>query len=103
MTSDWGTHDILRDALVSRVCFLRPDPAFPQHEQTTFFHSDFPVSWGLDRAAGPWKITSLSQCTGLLGGDCKFVVEAEGWCRLQAAFEPQADTQYSPGAFPPAS
>lgn len=52
--SDCGAHDIILEAHVGMVCFLRPGPALAQHEQATLSHSDFPVSWGLGRqAAGP--------------------------------------------------
>lgn len=73
-SSDCGAHDIILEAHVGMVCFLRPGPALAQHEQATLSHCDFPVSWGLGRqAAGPAtgqprEIASLSQRTGLLWG-----------------------------------
>lgn len=33
--SDWGACDVIPEAHLVRVCFLRPGPAFPQHEQRT--------------------------------------------------------------------
>lgn len=105
MISDWGTYDILPNAAgVSRVYFLRPDLAFPQHEQPNHFLS-LRLSSKLGDSVGQQghgKSPPSPTVQDFWGG-CEFVAEAEGWCLLQAAFEPQADTQYSPGAFLPAS